>query len=422
MNTALIINAYSARNAGDAAIMLATTKLLAQSGRDNVTVSSRYADEDRSFYEDYGVEICQAIIPFETRGDRGSVLRLLMFAIATSICYSIAIVGMASNRLSLALCRLLRLSGMTQVVQADCVVLAGGGYLYSAKRRLNFTLIHALLQVRLARLMGKRILMMPQSVGPLNNRFDAFLVRVAHKGVRPLVVRDAESVRVATESLGRTLDVELVPDVVFHGLPAYKAPYRQQSVLQSPDVLIIAMDWTWARSTNKEDLNGYISKLARAAETLASKGISVSLGGNSRIPEQNQDDFDIARQVFECIDLAHRQRVKLLDHSTNLESLRLTMTRSKVVIGTRLHSCILALVEGKPTIALAYQPKTIGTYEHLGLLTYCRDVQSFEATELSNATVTILSNLPQEMALVKRAVADASDQIARFYAQDGSSS
>jgi colanic acid/amylovoran biosynthesis protein len=48
-----------------------------------------------------------------------------------------------------------------------------------------------------------------------------------------------------------------------------------------------------------------------------------------------------------------------------------------VFIASRMHSAIFALNAGVPTIALAYQPKTTGTFKLLDLEAYAADITDF---------------------------------------------
>ena len=130
----LIINAYSYRNAGDAAIMIATRRLLNDLGATSVAVSSRYGDG--ASYRRHGMKVVPALICFPTRGDptKGELKRLVQVSLGivrALIVIGIGVISPSAGRRSARLCtpqayRITR--------HADCVAIAGGGYMYSSKR------------------------------------------------------------------------------------------------------------------------------------------------------------------------------------------------------------------------------------------------------------------------------------------------
>ena len=64
---AVIVNAYSYRNAGDAAIMISTAKLLRDLGFSSVSLSTRYM-EDAEDYRKWDVEVIPPLVKFAVRG------------------------------------------------------------------------------------------------------------------------------------------------------------------------------------------------------------------------------------------------------------------------------------------------------------------------------------------------------------------
>lgn len=61
-------------------------------------------------------------------------------------------------------------------------------------------------------------------------------------------------------------------------------------------------------------------------------------------------------------------------------------------IGSRMHSTIFALAGGTPTIALAYQYKTMGTFKEIGLDNYVLNVEDFDQEDLSVMMSKIITN------------------------------
>lgn len=412
----VVINAYSVRNAGDAAIMLATEELFSRTAGAETAISTRHHAEDKEFYSTYGIETVPPLMPFPVRGHASGWRRAAVLVLGGLLALLLAALYRLTPSLAAILARLLHYHGFTAVARAEVVAIAGGGYLYSSRRRVNLSFIHALAQVAISSIMGKPIVMMPQSVGPLPKVTDRRLLRWAFRAIDPVVVRDDESV-VLVEQVLPEKTVRLVPDVVFAGLPPAPGNESASSPLAGSihRVLIVVMDWTWARSVGPNILDEYITKIAWVADRLIRDGHEVVLGGNSRMPEQDQDDFAVAARIMALMTPADTDRVTLLRDDLSFADWRAELASADLVIGTRLHSCIVAMVEGTPAIALAYQPKTQGTYALLHLSELCMDVERFDRNSLNQLASVVLSELAHYRDQVKGAVANARRQIVEQY-------
>ncbi len=359
---ALIINAYSYRNFGDAAIMLGTALLLHEA-RVRAVISSRYHEDDRSFYGPRGIEVIDAVLPLAPLGKKPSSLRRRLGASPGML--KLGLLGaLVATGAPLRVRRRLARSWfpvLRTLNSDDYVVMAGGGYLYSGRRRINFSLVHAVAQVHLCRWAGVHVVSMPQSVGPVTGRLDRWLIRSMRS--LPLVLREVRS------SDGLALPQVCAPDVALMLGPA-------DSERRSFDVIVVVMDWIWARAgRSAADLTSYIERLARVVDLLADEGLTVALAGHSLLPEEHQDDFAVARRVAGSA----RAQVSVLLLTDVDEALR-AYTKTRVVIGTRLHSVLLALACGVPALALGYQPKSAGCLAQIGW-PHVQDVESFTPQE-----------------------------------------
>ena len=85
-----------------------------------------------------------------------------------------------------------------------------------------------------------------------------------------------------------------------------------------------------------------------------------------------------------CERLAGRvAAVELVDEDLVAADLKQVYGACDLVVGSRMHSTILAMLAGVPTIGLAYQPKTTGVFEQLGLADWVLDIAGFAPADLS---------------------------------------
>lgn len=361
-SSALIVNAYSYRNAGDAAIMLSTAKLLREGGIDSVTLSTRYT-EDRDEYTKWQIHTVPPVVAFETRQSAPSWARALglLFAAIPAVFFA-SFPGSIrhSPRCRALVARLL--PALAPMLTADLVVIAGGGYLYSSKRRVNLSLVHSCLAIWLAGQLGRRVSMMPASIGPVYRRLDQWLIATCLRKI-VVVVREFDSLD-ACKYRPRLASPLLVPDVAFLGLPTLATKDASEAGPAKAGrrlVRIVAMNWSWSSSVDPGAERRYISALAAVCDRLRTAGYEVVLGGHSALPEHEQDDIT----VCEKISGAALMPVDI-DRNCAVDHLAASYAQCHVVIGTRLHACIMAIAAGTPAVALAYQEKSIGVARGLG--------------------------------------------------------
>lgn len=409
MASAVIINAYSARNAGDAAIMLTTASLLRQQLPGwTVTLLSRYADQDRKFFLRHNLRVVREPIAFPAGGHpinrAASLVAGVAVATITMSLYRI------SARVGERLARFLGRDGLLALLRADLVVAGGGGYLYSRRRLINLTLVHTALTVGACVLAGKNVVMMPQSIGPIRSRRDRWLVRYILGATTTIVVRERfslETVRALTPDRA----VRICPDVALIWGQA-ESSVQVEAVAARPVVVLVVMDWLWARPS-AGSLKGYVEGMAALATDLHSRGIDVRLTGNSRIPEHGQDDLAIAAAIR---DIA-RESAHIVGSTSDVSELARCFGEASVVVGTRLHSALLALAVGTPAIAVAYQPKAPGSYELLGLSDWCTDVELFRPDILANTVAAMISGGHDAKQRARVGVDRARAEISRTYCE-----
>jgi polysaccharide pyruvyl transferase WcaK-like protein len=74
---------------------------------------------------------------------------------------------------------------------------------------------------------------------------------------------------------------------------------------------------------------------------------------------------------------------RILDDSvTSVEDLLAQVAGCDVVVATRFHNLILAMLLGKPVISVAFHHKCVSLMESMGLAEYCLDIHALEATRL----------------------------------------
>lgn len=210
------------------------------------------------------------------------------------------------------------------LLKTDAVVSGGGGLLQD--KTSSRSLRYYLGVIRLARVLGKRVVVYGQSIGPLSDQGKEQLRRAL--GDVPLAVRDKAS-QALLASLG--LDAQLVADAALLLSPAAPQPEGADG-----PVLLIPRGGYPQINQNLTDL---ALELDRRGVPTAGMGIQ---------PHEDDAPLQELRRHLPHLDMWHPV--------TPREALE-QMTRARHVVSVRLHGLILAAVAHRGFSGMVYDPK-----------------------------------------------------------------
>ncbi|KAA0764910.1 polysaccharide pyruvyl transferase family protein [Bacillus sp. SH5-2] len=369
----LLVNAYSINNRGDAGIVVSMIHLIRKYDKNaEIYVMSSHWKENEAFYKEYDVHSVPAIWALNKNE---SSLERYFNGLKKYMRFSIN-----SNA-----------EVLRYYEQADIVFSVGGGYIYSSRKGpLGVGLLNSLFHVWLAKKMDKKVISFPQSVGPLPSKIDKLLVKTVLKNVDTFISRE----RITTELLGNLglENVKEIPDIGFI-LPSREVECAEIEEDRSTyKVGLTLLDWRFARKNSDfNDIESYVNKVADCCKELIGKYKNVSFYIFPQVTVGEGDtDVEVSKLLLNKIG-SNKCSIIDLDKIVDVpEQLVNLYGKMDVFIGSRMHSTIFALASGTPTLALAYQYKTKGTFELMGAGDYVFDVQDFSSQEVYNAIINIL--------------------------------
>jgi colanic acid/amylovoran biosynthesis protein len=248
------------------------------------------------------------------------------------------------------------------IADADILISTGGTYLVD-----NYDFSNRALELQYAHRLGKRIVLWTQSLGP-------FASSQTRARIKPIVecnprayLRDDESLRSWVRAGGDSLHASVAPDAVF-GL----APQGANDAVKDR-MLISVREWKWAGPTGRLlDEGQYARSMRTAASIGADQGLKVIAISTCQGVANYVDDSRYARRVFADSEA---------DVDSNFHTptqLLAEISSARVVVTTRMHLAILALISGVPTIAIAYEFKTRALFEALGLGRYAVAIEEVD--------------------------------------------
>jgi colanic acid/amylovoran biosynthesis protein len=273
-------------------------------------------------------------------------------------------------------------------LQADMVVSAAGNFLYSSGK-IGLPFLLALFAIFYARLAGKAIYTLPQTLGPIHRRRERFLARSVLSKARLVLIRDPISVGVWKTWAVQGPQWTLLPDLAF-ARPA--EPDRQEALAllrdyeiqegrHRPWLGVTLIHWS-AQSRSFGRQERYEDAVEAAIrDFLANCHGQVVLFAQVQGPSSAEDDRIPARRVLAQLEDVG-EHVALVDRWVPPHVLKAAYGQMDLFLGTRLHSNIFALTEGVPAVAIGYQYKTRGVMRMLDLEDWVLDIEQVDRETL----------------------------------------
>lgn len=238
--------------------------------------------------------------------------------------------------------------------ESDVVISAPGGYIHDT----NFAYFIALLHIHLGTIMGKTVILAPQSVGPIARPFSRAVARHVLGKVPYLCARESYSWDFLALDLNLPeKNVYRTGDSAFWNTHVEDDPHLIDGIFgevgvpkDTPIFGMTVVKWSFPKSREPAgDLDRYTTAVARAADHMAE-----TYGLQPVIFNQVSEDLPASLEV------QRKAKCRVIVDQTSREPdiLRAMIARSRVFLGTRFHSCIFSMMAGRPTFAIAYLPKT----------------------------------------------------------------
>lgn len=261
----------------------------------------------------------------------------------------------------------------------DVYIGSPGGYMNS-----YYGLKKCLLPLVAAKNSNKKTAVYSQSIGPLNQR-DTNLLSEYGKYIDMLLVRDNYS-RICAETALPSSKILQTKDAAFLLKP------RKSTAKNSKLVAISVRSW----KHDNRNMNLYYEMMQAIAEKVLEKGFDVEFISTCQGVENYVDDSKTASIIKELIikkNDSYQNRVNVdSQFYTFFVLMDLLNSRYTFVVGTRLHMCILSLINGTPAFNISYEIKGKYCYEYLGYQDYTVDFNE-TTKEVATKFDTFLNNV-----------------------------
>jgi colanic acid/amylovoran biosynthesis protein len=284
--------------------------------------------------------------------------------------------------------------------QMDFVTAISGGDSFSDIYGMERFIYIALPQI-LVLLLKKRLILLPQTLGPFRGRATRVITRFIFRGAERIYTRDKQSLAVA-ESL---LDSPVAPGKLQF---KHDVGFIVQPELPSNRQVIEHID-SWKKTGPLLGLNvsgllfmgGYSRKNMFGLKTdyrqltfalidwfrLLNEG-TLLLVPHTLGKEGTESDFEVCRALYKQFQPALRDRIQFIEVDLNERETKFIIGKCDFFSGARMHACIAALSQAVATVPIAYSDKFTGVMQTVGAAAQIADPRNMTQQEILDLVAT----------------------------------
>lgn len=247
---------------------------------------------------------------------------------------------------------------LAEIESADAVFVKGGGFIHSYGSVTDSYFIYYLtFHIRLAVALGKKVIVLPNSVGPLKNPFAKTIAIDCLRKCSLVTIRENISKKFLD---GQGVKSTLYPDLGFFLTPSDcdmgKYLKSKGVPLDKKKVVITLRPYRFLGFSNPMVLfNNYIEAITGFVGFLIDKGFHVTFMAHTLGPSTHENDSLAIKEVMSQLDKDAFSNISFIeDYGLNCRDVEKIYSYYDYMIGTRFHSVIFSLNVNVPSIAIAY--------------------------------------------------------------------
>lgn len=282
--------------------------------------------------------------------------------------------------------------------KVDLLLVSGGGQLdelWGGAWHHPYTLFK---WTTLARLTRTKIAFLSVGAGIVESRLSRFFLRRALRLAHYRSYRDAGSKEIVCNQLSSGFDDPVVPDMAF-ALPAVRLHVQAPRASESRTVAIGPMAYChptlWPRP-DRVVYDRYVSVLTELCQALLDQGVRVRFFVGEVVQDLPVIE-DVRRRLIERISTLSSDQIQV-PRIEDVNDLLSCLSDVDMVVASRFHGVLLALLLRRPVLAFSYERKVRQLMRDLGQETLCTDIGDSDVAEL----VDLIADIQVRKELISR--------------------
>lgn len=247
-----------------------------------------------------------------------------------------------------------------KLANATKVVMSAGGYIHDFygynKRLKTLRFIHDYVKVP--------YYIFSQSVGPFWNESSYKNLNIAFQQAKYILLRESYSLQ-HIQKIGYQGDnISVTNDVAFYLKESLGKKANLKKVLKK--IAVNFREWKY-----KDDSKANLDKAISLCKKLIKEGYTISFISTCQGVAGYVDDSKFAKKVVQSLSIEEQQQCTIYTEKFSLKGIIDILSQQDAYIGMRLHGAIISLLAGIPALNIAYEDKTLGIFNSLGIADYC---------------------------------------------------
>ncbi len=243
-----------------------------------------------------------------------------------------------------------------------------------------------------AKLAGAKVVFLSVGAGPIENRVSRALMLQALRVADYRSYRDAASVEYLKSVGFDTTHDSVYPDLVF-SLPeqARSSVYKSATSPQTVGLGVISYyGWRHDQRAGEPIYQDYMAKLKRFAGWLLDQGYTVRLLSGDHTDQRPLEElYDFVRTQGQA---EWRSRI-FAETIGNVNDLFEEIAKTDIVVASRFHNVLCALMLGRPAVSIGYHKKNDLLLAEMGLESYCQHIEQFSVDRLIQQFQSLASEM-----------------------------
>jgi polysaccharide pyruvyl transferase WcaK-like protein len=324
---------------------------------------------------------------------------------------------------------LLKNSALAVLFEADFIGDIRGGDSFSDIYGIRRFLIGCLPDI-ICLMLGKDLVMLPQTYGPFNASVSRMTSRAILKKCKSVHARDMESLAIADELIGgKDPNTIFCPDVAFildsispsSEETAFLAKGGAGSASREPLIGINVNGLMYNGGYTRDNMFGLKMDYKKFIHTLVQMLMVDTSARILFIPHTIEATGHVENDLDACLDamkvLAPEllPRISLVSGEYSPSGIKSIIGSCDFFIGSRMHSCIAALSQEIPTVAVAYSRKFRGVFDSIGVGHLVMDAREMGAEDAVEQIKLIFLNREAESTVIAGKVSSARETVYKTF-------
>lgn len=283
----------------------------------------------------------------------------------------------------------------------------------------------------IALLLGKQLVLLPQTYGPFSSGRARAVARFILKRATRIYARDKTSLEVVKQLLGKKAagkELGFCPDVAFTLEPFAPATINIQPPLELDDATSRGRETLIGLNVSgllhiggytRDNMFGlsfdYREFIERLLERLLKETDARILLVPHTFGTNVENDQAACQEVWrEAAAKKHGARIHLLKGKYDQNEIKAVIGCCDFFLGSRMHSCIAGLSQNVPSVGLAYSRKFLGVFDSIGVSEMALDLRQAKLEDALDACLRLYAERDRVSELLRERIPEVKEQLQQF--------